>query len=82
MGGSGLISAGAASCSNRRKKVMPIGLLFWIMMILWLLAYVGVGWWGWGGTRGAYMTNLFLWILLFLLGWHDFGFILQGGGIH
>jgi hypothetical protein len=61
---------------------MPIGLLFWILMIMWLLAYAGVGWWGWGGTRGPYLTSIFLWFLLFLLGWKEFGFILQGGGMH
>jgi hypothetical protein len=59
---------------------MPIGILFWGLMILWLFGFVGVGWWGWGGTRGPYITSLFLWFLLFLIGWRDFGFILQGGG--
>lgn len=57
---------------------MPIGILFWALMIIWLLGYIGVGWFGWGGARGPYLTGLFLWFLLFLVGWHDFGFILQG----
>jgi hypothetical protein len=58
---------------------MPIGLLFWILMILWLIfGFVwyrnGAAWgYGWGGN------TLLLFILLFLLGWNDFGFILQGG---
>jgi hypothetical protein len=58
---------------------MPIGILFWAMMILALLGFAGVGWWGWGGNRGPFLTNMFLWFLLFLLGWATFGFILQGG---
>lgn len=57
---------------------MPIGLLFWILMVIWLLGYCSVTWWGWGGQHGPFFTSLFLWFLLFLLGWHDFGFILQG----
>lgn len=57
---------------------MPIGLLFWILMILWLVfgffSWNRPDWrWGWAG-------NVFLlFVLFFLLGWHDFGFILQGG---
>jgi hypothetical protein len=57
---------------------MPIGLLFWALMILWLVGWWGVGWWGWWGTRGPYLTSFLLWFLLFLLGWAEFGFILQG----
>lgn len=54
---------------------MPIGILFWVLMILWSIS--GLVWnysnpsvlsgWGW-------LPN---WILLFvlfaILGWHDFG---------
>jgi hypothetical protein len=58
---------------------MPIGLLFWMLMILWLIfggvwRRQGAAWvYGWGGNM------LLLFVLLFLLGWNDFGFILQGG---
>jgi hypothetical protein len=58
---------------------MPIGILFWAIMIIWLISNAGVGWWGWGGARGPYISNIILWFLLFLLGWGVFGFILQGG---
>jgi len=58
---------------------MPIGLLFWMLMVLWLISFIGTGWFGWFGARGPYVTSFFFWFLLFLLGWHDFGFILQGG---
>lgn len=55
---------------------MPIGLLFWILMVLWALFGFGVlsiSQAPWGGT-------LLLFVLLFLLGWKCFGFIVQGNG--
>jgi hypothetical protein len=58
---------------------MPIGILFWVLMILWII-FGGIWWnrgrewsYGWGGNM------LLLFVLLFLLGWGEFGFILQGG---
>lgn len=58
---------------------MPIGLLFWMLMILWII-FGGVWWrngvnwqYGWGGNM------LLVFCLFFLLGWAEFGFILQGG---
>jgi len=59
---------------------MPIGLLFWMLMILWIIfGFVwyrnGVAWsYGWSGN------TLLLFALFFLLGWAEFGFILQGSG--
>ena len=60
---------------------MPIGILFWVLMILWLL----FGLVSWRrptivGNYGMFGNGLFLWFLLFLLGWGLFGFILQGSG--
>jgi hypothetical protein len=55
---------------------MPIGILFWMLMILWII----FGTWNNWGNHYIIGGNLLLWILLALLGWHDFGFILQGGG--
>lgn len=58
---------------------MPIGILFWGLFIIWLIFggfwwRNGAGWaYGWGGNMVLVM------VLLFLLGWNDFGFILQGG---
>ena len=57
---------------------MSIGLLFWVLMILWLvLGFV------WnreaikGGNYGLIGGSLLLFILLFLLGWRAFGFVIQ-----
>ena len=48
---------------------MPIGILFWVLMILWLL--FGLLWWRSPNLIGNYGwigNGLFLWFLLFLLG--------------
>lgn len=51
---------------------MSIGLIFWILMLLWLVfgfaTYRGVV-----GTYGWYGNTLLLFILLLCLGWHAFG---------
>jgi hypothetical protein len=54
---------------------MTIGLLFWVLMVIALIfgfvTRVGqFAAYGWG-------FNWLLWILLFLLGWHAFGFIIH-----
>jgi hypothetical protein len=59
---------------------MPIGLLFWILMILWLISWIGTRWGPY--TTYVYASEFLFFVLLFLLGWKEFGFILQGGGIH
>jgi len=58
---------------------MPIGILFWALFIIFLL-FGGV-WWRQGtawayGVGGGYGLIM---VLIFLLGWAEFGFILQGG---
>lgn len=58
---------------------MPIGLLFWMLMILVLFFGGGTSFYGWGGERGPFFSWLLLWILLALIGWRVFGPILQGG---
>ncbi len=56
---------------------MPIGLLFWILMILWFLSWFGSVWaaerWPWG----IHASSLLFFLLLFLLGWHSFGFVIH-----
>ena len=52
---------------------MTLGLVFWILMLLWFV--FGLWWywtpsqprWGWAGHSG------FLFILFLILGWHAFG---------
>jgi hypothetical protein len=56
---------------------MPIGLLFWLLVVLWFL--FGLYWNGnefRSGNYGPLGGNLLLFILIFLLGWRCFGFIL------
>lgn len=52
---------------------MPIGVLFWMLMVLW----IAFGTWNSWQDRFLLGGNLLLWILLALLGWHDFGSILK-----
>lgn len=61
---------------------MPIGWIFWMLMILW--AVFGVFWnYPAGGINrtsfAPFGGSVLLFILLFLLGWHEFGFVIQGG---
>jgi len=57
---------------------MPIGILFWVLMILWA---VNVVYWQSEGTRegkfGGFGGNLLLFVLLCLVGWKVFGSVLQ-----
>ena len=56
---------------------MPIGFIFWLLMLLWALFSIGyrsgrplfAGFW--------YVDALLLFVLFFLLGWHEFGFIVR-----
>lgn len=50
---------------------MSFGLLFWIIMLIWLLTWAGA-WWN-VDPRIGHVSSLILWILLALLGWHVFG---------
>lgn len=65
-------------CQTEEGIAMPIGMIFWMLMILWLL--FGLYWnradlraGNYGGTGGS----LLLFVLLFLLGWRVFGFVVQ-----
>jgi hypothetical protein len=58
---------------------MPIGYIFWAIFLVIIIFHIvqyraGPAWsYAWGG-------NVIILVLLFLLGWAEFGFILQGGG--
>jgi hypothetical protein len=62
-----------------RGAQVPIGILFWVLMVLWFL--FGMYWNGVPSqaNAGIWGGNLLLFILLFLLGWKAFGFVIQGG---
>lgn len=57
---------------------MPIGVLFWVLMIFWLL--FGLYWHGTEarqGNYGLFGSHLLLFVLLGLVGWRVFGPVLQ-----
>jgi hypothetical protein len=60
---------------------MPLGFFFWLLMVLWVVLDLY-----WGYPAAASTPNgvprfvggrLLLFALLFLLGWHDFGFVIK-----
>lgn len=57
---------------------MSIGLLFWVLMVLW--AIFGIGWRsGWVSDQyGPFGSTILAFVLFFLLGWHSFGFVIHG----
>lgn len=58
---------------------MSTGLLFWILMILWLLFGCWTNWPQNGSSNGFQHLggSLLEFVLLFLLGWKVFGFPIQ-----
>ena len=55
---------------------MSIGLLFWVIMLLWILFY-GFTWYN-PDPRFERVPNVILWLLLALLGWGVFGPMIHG----
>jgi hypothetical protein len=55
---------------------MPIGLIFWVIMLFWLLSQIGV-WWNFD-PRIGYVNSILLWVLLACLGWATFGPMIRG----
>jgi hypothetical protein len=56
---------------------MTIGLIFWVLMLLWLV--LGIVWRAdIPGGRVGWAGGVFAFVLFFLLGWKVFGFIIQG----
>lgn len=58
---------------------MTLGLVFWILMLLWLV--LGL-YWNWPGQSAPNYPilggTLLIFILFVLLGWHDFGPPIRG----
>jgi hypothetical protein len=52
---------------------MPIGILFWMLMIIWIVFGSYSVW----PNYALFGGNLLLWVLLALLGWHAFGSIIH-----
>ena len=71
------VQRGSGKRQGSGRVTMPIGLIFWVLMLLWILAVIGRRWGGpnmpWAEPAG----DLIILILFFLLGWHDFGFIVH-----
>lgn len=57
---------------------MSIGLIFWVIMLLWILSWVAGRWGGPQFPWAVHASSLLFFILLFLLGWRVFGFMIQG----
>lgn len=58
---------------------MTLGLIFWIIMLLWLL--FALAWnfnWGGVGPHGPLGNSLLLFVLFLLLGWRVFGAPIHG----
>lgn len=55
---------------------MTIGLLFWLLYVLWVVL-VFVGLWPEGRWKASGATLIEM-ALVFLLGWATFGFIIKG----
>jgi hypothetical protein len=55
---------------------MPIGMLFWLVMVLWLIFGL---WWHWPADRDfrGVGGHLLAYLAAFLLGWRVFGFVVQ-----
>lgn len=55
---------------------MPLGLIFWFLMLLWIISVISRRFGG--PTWFEPASDILALILFFLLGWRVFGFIIQG----
>lgn len=58
---------------------MSLGLIFWIIMLLWLV--FALAWQnGWAGPApwAPHVNSLMLFLLFLMLGWHAFGAPIRG----
>lgn len=58
---------------------MTLGLAYWILMLIWLIFGLYLGWSDFAANRFYVGGNLMLFILLLLLGWQVFGAPLRSG---
>ena len=58
---------------------MSVGTIFWVLMVLWIILGFGFIWRpaADGSNYPLLGGNLLLFILLFLLGWAQFGFVVH-----
>lgn len=56
---------------------MSIGLLFWVLMVIWAVFNFWAFWTPAGQPYGLRGNGAFLFVLFFLLGWHAFGFVIH-----
>lgn len=58
---------------------MPLGTIFWMLMILWFIFGL---WWNWPrapeSTLRPLAVHLLSFVLFFIVGWRLFGFVVQG----
>ena len=61
---------------------MPIGFIYWLIMLLAIVFWIG-GYWGPYANNPNFgrFNGVWLFVLLFILGWAVFGFAIQGPGI-
>jgi hypothetical protein len=57
---------------------MTMGVLFWVIMLIWLIFGIFTYWPAAGGPPYPLGGHIILWILLALLGWKVFGPALHG----
>lgn len=57
---------------------MPLGILFWVLMVIWAVVGIWDSWPSDASGRFRFGGNLLLFVLLFVLGWKCFGFVVQG----
>lgn len=50
---------------------MPMGTIFWVIMLIWLIFGVGLYWYA--QSHFFVGSSLMIFILFLLLGWHAFG---------
>ena len=57
---------------------MTIGLVFWILMLLWLVFHFWVYWAPPNQPWAGWAPNVLLFVLMLLLGWATFGAPIRG----